>query len=301
MHSSPLTLPLPRRTTRGLLRGLLFGGTRADRAPAPDRARCHQKRAMTNIMRMMYDPSSARCKIVSYGTARVITAQPTVAPRARRRSGRTQAERSAETREKIVAGATACIAERGFGNATMFNIAHRAGVTWGAMQHHFGDKDAILDAVIDRSLREFTDLMEGLRAAEPDIERRVRGFTRRAWVAFKGPYYRVILDILLHRPEKTERIAAAFTALWTQIFGDLRLSQEQRLAAQRLTFTMLSGIATESVVVPGIEASPLHFAVLERTLTDMLRRGRRRRTASGATGDRENQGGNKNRKGARNG
>jgi AcrR family transcriptional regulator len=219
----------------------------------------------------------------------------------RRKSGRTQAERSAATREKIIAGATACIAERGFGNATMFNIAHRAGVTWGAMQHHFGDKDAIIDAVIDRSLREFGGLMEGVRAAEPNIARRVRGFTRRAWVAFNGPYYRVILDILLHRPAKTERIAAAFTALWTEIFGDLRLSEEQRLAAQRFTFTMLSGIATESVVVPGIEASPLHFTVLEQTLTDMLRRNNQRRGASGVTEHRGNRRSNNTRKGVRDG
>jgi len=183
----------------------------------------------------------------------------------------------------------------------MFNIAHRAGVTWGAMQHHFGDKDAILDAVIDRSLREFRDLMEGLGAAEPDVARRVRGFTQRAWVAFKGPYFRVILDILLHRPEKTERIAAAFTALWAEIFGDVRLSQERRLAAQRFTFTMLSGIATESVVVPGIEASPQHFAVLERTLTEMLSRNDRRRGASGVTEHRRIRRSNTSRKGARDG
>jgi AcrR family transcriptional regulator len=219
----------------------------------------------------------------------------------RRKSGRTQAERSAETREKIVAAATECIAQHGFGNATMFNIAHRAGVTWGAMQHHFGDKDAILDAVIDRNLREFSERMEGLPAAEPGIEARVRGFTQRAWVAFKGPYYRVILDILLRRPEKTERIAAAFTALWAQVFGDLHISQEQQLAAQRFTFTMLSGIATESVVVPGIEAAPLHFAVLERTLVDMLGGNNRTGAAPVASGRRGDRRGNRNRKGVRDG
>ncbi len=179
----------------------------------------------------------------------------------------------------------------------MFNIAHRAGVTWGAMQHHFGDKDAILDAVIERSLREFGELMEGLGHEEANIAPRVHAFTQRAWVAFKGPYYRVILDILLHRPEKTERIAAAFTMLWTQIFGDLRLSQEQRLAAQRFTFTMLSGIATESVVVPGIEASPLHFAVLERTLVDMLGRRDRASVDPAAPKAHKARRGNSNRKG----
>jgi len=205
------------------------------------------------------------------------------------------------TREKIIAAATECSAQRGFSNATMFNIAHRAGVTWGAMQHHFGDKDAILDAVIDRSLREFSEVMEGLREAEPSLERRIGAFTKHAWVAFKGCYYRVILDILLHRPDKTERIATAFTKLWARIFGDVPLSQEQQLAAQRFTFMMLSGIDTESVVVPGIEASPLHFVVLERVLLRML--GGSDRVSAEHVGTPQNGmlRGNKNRKGVRHG
>jgi hypothetical protein len=87
---------------------------------------------------------------------------------------------------------------------------------------------------------------------------------------FKGPSYRVILNILLHQREKTERIAAAFTALWFDMFGDLPLSRERQLAAQRFTFVMLSGIATESVLVPGVEASKDHFEVIEGTLLSML-------------------------------
>jgi AcrR family transcriptional regulator len=200
----------------------------------------------------------------------------------RRKARRTQAERSAETRARIVAAATECIAQLGFSNATMFSIAHEAGLTWGAMQHHFGDKDAILDAVIDRGVEEFTRRMEGLREAEPDLERRIRAFTERAWVIFKGPTYRTILDILLHRREKTQRIAAALTKLWARIFGDLPLSQEQQRAAQRFTFVVLSGIATESVVVPGVEACKRHFAVLERELLSMLAAPTAKRRRAGA-------------------
>jgi AcrR family transcriptional regulator len=159
----------------------------------------------------------------------------------------------------------------GFSNATMFRIAQRAGVTWGAMPYQFGDKDAIIDAVIDCSLEEFGQQMEGLRAAEPALERRVRAFTERAWGIFKGPTYRTILDILLHRHEKTERIAQVLGELWGEVFGDLEVSPEQQFAAQRFTFVMLSGIATESVVLPGIEPSKGHFAVLESTLLRLLR------------------------------
>ena len=37
-----------------------------------------------------------------------------------------------------------CIAELGFQRTTAQEITRRAGVTWGAVQHHFGDKDGIL-------------------------------------------------------------------------------------------------------------------------------------------------------------
>ena len=188
----------------------------------------------------------------------------------RRGERRTQAERSAETREKVVRAATECVAELGYSGATMSAIAQRAGVTWGAMQHQYGDKDAIIDAVLERSVEEFALQMEGLREAEPVLEGRVHAFVERAWAIFEAPFYKAILSILLHRREKTGRIAEVFNELWGEVFGDLGLSRLQQFAAQRFTFVLLSGIATESLVVPGVEDSRGHFGVLEANLLRML-------------------------------
>ncbi|MBK6738875.1 MAG: helix-turn-helix transcriptional regulator [Haliea sp.] len=49
----------------------------------------------------------------------------------------------------------ALIRETGFASATSTEIAKRAGVTWGAVQHHFGGKEEILEAVLERSHRAF--------------------------------------------------------------------------------------------------------------------------------------------------
>jgi AcrR family transcriptional regulator len=214
----------------------------------------------------------------------------------RTRKRRTQAERSAETRARVIRAATECVGELGYVGATMARIAERSGVTWGAMQHQFGDKDAIIDAVIDHTLEDFARQMRGLREAEPLLARRVHAFTERAWAIFEGPSYRAILSILLHRREKTERIAAVFTEQWREIFGDLRLSPDQQLAAQRFTFVLLSGIATESLVVPGVEDARSHFVLLENNLLRMLRDGRpsprqagmtcRKRRTAGLAGNR---------------
>ncbi len=41
------------------------------------------------------------------------------------------------------------IAEVGFQRTTAAEITRRAGVTWGAVQHHFGAEDGILRAVLE--------------------------------------------------------------------------------------------------------------------------------------------------------
>ncbi|RMF22582.1 MAG: TetR/AcrR family transcriptional regulator [Deltaproteobacteria bacterium] len=188
----------------------------------------------------------------------------------RRRRRRTQAERSAATREKVITAATECIAELGYAAATMTRIAERAGVSWGAMQHQFGDKDAIIDAVVERSLEGFVASMRGLRRAEPILEDRVRAFTERAWQNFQGPGFKAVLNIVLQRRDKVERIASVLGNEWSEIFGDLGLSTEQLFAAQRVAFVMLAGIATESVLIPGAPDTRMHFDILERALIGML-------------------------------
>ena len=101
------------------------------------------------------------------------------APARRRRSPRTQEERSAATRANVVQAATECVAELGFRAATMGAIAERAGVSWGAIQHQFGEKDALLDAVLEQAVGELQAGLSDIREQENDPAGRVRTFVRR--------------------------------------------------------------------------------------------------------------------------
>ena len=62
---------------------------------------------------------------------------------------RTQRERSDATRSALVAAATALFAERGFHGTPAELVVGRAGVTSGALYHHFGDKRALFKSVLD--------------------------------------------------------------------------------------------------------------------------------------------------------
>ncbi len=63
---------------------------------------------------------------------------------------RTQAERAAETRDALIAAARPLFAAQGFGEAALETIVRAAGVTRGALYHHFADKTELFAAVFEQ-------------------------------------------------------------------------------------------------------------------------------------------------------
>ncbi|HZU78842.1 MAG TPA: TetR family transcriptional regulator, partial [Acidimicrobiales bacterium] len=62
---------------------------------------------------------------------------------------RTQAERSEATRRALLEHARTLFAAKGYAGAGREEIVAAAGVTRGALQHHFGDKLALFQAVYE--------------------------------------------------------------------------------------------------------------------------------------------------------
>jgi AcrR family transcriptional regulator len=67
-----------------------------------------------------------------------------------RHTRRSQAERRAATRAALIAAARELFAERGFAGAGREDIVERAGVTRGAMYHHFASKEDLFRAVFEQ-------------------------------------------------------------------------------------------------------------------------------------------------------
>jgi AcrR family transcriptional regulator len=65
-------------------------------------------------------------------------------------SRRKQAERAAETREALIAAARPLFAAHGFAEVALETIVGAAGVTRGALYHHFADKTELFAAVFER-------------------------------------------------------------------------------------------------------------------------------------------------------
>jgi AcrR family transcriptional regulator len=79
---------------------------------------------------------------------------------------RTQAERAAETREALIASARPLFAAAGFADVALETIVRAAGVTRGALYHHFADKTELFAAVFERVEAEVaTQMGEAIAAA----------------------------------------------------------------------------------------------------------------------------------------
>jgi AcrR family transcriptional regulator len=146
---------------------------------------------------------------------------------------RTQAERAADTREALIAAARPLFAEHGFADVALETIVRAAGVTRGALYHHFADKTELFAAVFERVEAEVaarmgeeltaanqTDPIEIMRlganfwldaCSEPEVQRitlvdapAVLGWTR--WTEIGNRYNTGLVRELLANAIETGRI-----------------------------------------------------------------------------------------------
>lgn len=76
-------------------------------------------------------------------------------------------EMIAETRAKLIAAAREAFATVGYADASMDDFTAAAGLTRGALYHHFGDKKGLLEAVIAQIDAEMTERLKVRAAAAP--------------------------------------------------------------------------------------------------------------------------------------
>lgn len=70
------------------------------------------------------------------------------------------------TRERILDAAEALFADRGFAGAAVRDISGAVGLNAASLYNHFGSKEALYEAVLDRGLRPVFELLEEIRDKE---------------------------------------------------------------------------------------------------------------------------------------
>lgn len=176
----------------------------------------------------------------------------TDAPKQARRS---QSERLAETRARILRATTACIDEQGFHQTSLQRVARIAGVTVGAVQHHFASKSDLLAAVVEDGFRNLSFDLEQAQVEGASLPERISLFIDQSWKHCNSPQYQSNLHILLGmRKEAAEsfeqwlqqslgQLVGQGFSLWRRMFSEIKLSDAEHLNILLYCFSSLSGIA----------------------------------------------------------
>jgi AcrR family transcriptional regulator len=196
---------------------------------------------------------------------------PRIAPRRPAHGNQARAER---TRALAIQETVRCVLEEGIGAASAKHIAERAGVTWGVIQYHFGDRDGLLMAVVDQA---FDDLMATLRALPPASagtsgRQRVEQVVTAAWKAMSSPTSRAAIEILIatrttRGPSARghlNRLAKTFGELGQIVGADLDASQSAALG--NLLLTNLRGLVATQLIM----AQPVDTARDRSMLVDVI-------------------------------
>ncbi len=143
-------------------------------------------------------------------------AEPRVEPapdrsRRRRRGGATDPS----GREQIIEAAIASILEVGFYRSSTNEIARRADVSWGALQYHFGTREALFLAIVEELARRFIESVDAAHVTGEDLGERIASLYGILAEHYDNPTFLVRLQIVLnlqHDPDTSEEVMAAIAA-----------------------------------------------------------------------------------------
>ena len=112
-----------------------------------------------------------------------------------------QAEKSAMPRRAILEAAVNCFVEEGYAKTTTAMIAADAGVSRGAMMHHFPSRSAVMEAVVGhlhaRRLEEYRDLMANIDTPDQQLTRAdIRRSVQAAWDYVNLPSFVAYQELL---------------------------------------------------------------------------------------------------------
>jgi TetR/AcrR family fatty acid metabolism transcriptional regulator len=103
----------------------------------------------------------------------------------------------AARRAQLIKCAIETIATLGYGQASLAQIAKRAGISKGVISYHFADKDELIEQVLREVLGEFHAYMEPRIKAEPTPARKLQAYieSNLAFMAARREYVLVLVDI----------------------------------------------------------------------------------------------------------
>ncbi|HEX4106726.1 MAG TPA: TetR/AcrR family transcriptional regulator [Solirubrobacteraceae bacterium] len=146
---------------------------------------------------------------------------------------RSRVERREATRAALHAATLASLVELGYAATTTRAVAERAGVSQGALQHHYPTKAALVDAALLELAEQVKQAVIANPPPAPSERERVALLVDYLWELFHQPHSRAIMEVLA--AARTDPEIAA---------GALRVLERFDEIAQSIAAAVVPGLAT---------------------------------------------------------
>lgn len=197
---------------------------------------------------------------------------------------RTQNQRSSSTIERLAKATIASMAEVGFVNMTTTSIAKRAGVSRGAMLHHFANKVALVIYATGEMWQGVVDASDALRAQSDPQRPDPEGFVEALWTgAMAETHVSVSVDMMLaargdpdlqaHLDIWVARMFESYHAAGRRAFGKAGLSDAECDALISTVASALRGQRVAQMMAPDPSAAKAVRVMMAQLLTDRLEKG----------------------------
>lgn len=179
----------------------------------------------------------------------------THAPRSQTR--RKQGDRSRETREKLMQAAIVVLLREGYNRLTMKEVVKEAGVSSGALMHHFTNKAELVVAATATVYEEA--ILRGQRVAQTvDAELNpIEGYiTDCTSVYFDWPFLAALETIVVARTDSDlmerilpvmEKYRSTCDLIWLGVFRKAGLTETRAKELLNLTLNLVRGMAVNSI------------------------------------------------------
>lgn len=190
---------------------------------------------------------------------------------------RTQAERRASTRASLLQATIDCLIELGYSGTTTQEVQQRAGVSRGALTHHFASKADLLLAAMDRLYEDFSASVRDLADTLPVGEERIRPAIRLLWGRFNGPLFLAAMELWVAARTDSElraallpherRLGGQLRELATELFGESVAAHPAAETVYQVLLTSMRGQAMTYALQPEVSRDGPHlqywFALVE--------------------------------------
>ena len=171
---------------------------------------------------------------------------------------RTQEERSASTRQRLLDATLESLVEVGYAATSTTAVCARAGLSRGAQLHHYPTKaDLVIAAVAHLAQRRATELRSDVpRDGSP--EERLGTALDAIWASFSGPLFSAALELWIAARSDAElraslvrferKVGRAMAALFTELAEPVAAPPREVRQLLELTFHVMRGMALQRIL-----------------------------------------------------